>query len=864
MGLPIEHNPALAYRVDPIGTGISQPSKAVIPVDGIPIAGFTGTDLLSEGPSAPIIQPDAGTQTNTPEPQAEETTSWYWTFSKEALKVGVIVGATVVAGPLGGIVASGLVSVADQKLSKGEVDWKEAGIDMALGAIPGGVGAAAGKAVAAFGKTVAKEAATEAAEQAGKEAATTLVEETGKEVVEATAGEVAEQVGTEAARSVATEAGKQAAVGTTVQNTGSSATQSVVQQSSRASAKQVAAQSAVDGAALGYADGFVHTAYDSYKDTGAVDFGKAHQAGTTSAMAGAVGGAALGSAAHYFVSRASQKSLQKQVLPPAANPFSQATTRVSGSAVPVIQPRRLAPHAETNAALHPEPANAVDMAELPEARVIRPGEGAPSQGYHQVSFQDTKTGQTYRLIRTEVDGQDPLYRLESADGTLISEKQIPDQDLPRGIVIDGDMKSLDVTGRRAPELSHMQAVTLYLRRNQPFATYETYNIEDIQEGIFGPISHGFKDPSAIYHHLLERLNRGERIDFINMSYGTEVSLENLSIALGREINTGNIAHYFADLRSMVNRIAIASDNLDVAENAQFLNGLKDRFIEAKKQAALSQDNLTVAMIDKINATDYEVEFNQFVKLVKMEHQAMAKFEELAAQGIKIYKSSGNSSGQTFDLSALSPSVISIGALDETGRLADYTSIPGINPRYERGTFKPNHSDEGVNLTGTTDYVDIPARELTPLNALQLRYLGKPLQNFLLTLEKTAEVLRVAEQLANEGKNYRTHFMRYLRQEGIQNALIRAEDFAKLTTFFPENFGDTREFGNTAREYGAYVNMDGCYQVFDANEQGIITTPRRFALTAIEGTSFSAPCAAAKDSLQSFVQQFFPEAFQPAS
>ena len=86
---------------------------------------------------------------------------------------------TGVGGPAGialmaasGALLSGGISVASQKATTGEVDWRQAGIDTAAGALGGGPGAGAGAAVAVRGgSTVARHVAEGAVDGAASSAA---------------------------------------------------------------------------------------------------------------------------------------------------------------------------------------------------------------------------------------------------------------------------------------------------------------------------------------------------------------------------------------------------------------------------------------------------------------------------------------------------------------------------------------------------------------------------------------------------------------------------------------------------------------------------------------------------------------------
>ncbi len=178
------------------------------------------------------------------------------TIFKEIAKTGVVIGASVLGGLVGGVpgamvagaAAGGLVSVADQKLSKGRVNWGSALIDTAIGLIPAGLGGGVIKGLETL---------------------------TGKAFFNA--------VGRQGVKPIIA---KGATIG------------------------------AIDGAAISYASGVGHSAMDSYQQTGAVNWQAANKAGMDGIVAGAVGGAVAGGAVnglvHHFSAKSGQKALQKE------------------------------------------------------------------------------------------------------------------------------------------------------------------------------------------------------------------------------------------------------------------------------------------------------------------------------------------------------------------------------------------------------------------------------------------------------------------------------------------------------------------------------------------------------------------------
>ena len=168
---------------------------------------------------------------------------WYASFAKEGLKIGVVIGASLIGGVLGGppgslivgALASGLMSAVDQALTKGKVDVGTVLIETTLGLIPGGIGKALGGRLLSV---VSKES--------GKEAISWL-------------------------------------------------------------AKKKALSSALsggfNGGLMGYLGGVANIGYKDYKKTGKFDWHKANQAGQAAIISGIVGGVFAGMLGRVFSQR---------------------------------------------------------------------------------------------------------------------------------------------------------------------------------------------------------------------------------------------------------------------------------------------------------------------------------------------------------------------------------------------------------------------------------------------------------------------------------------------------------------------------------------------------------------------------------
>lgn len=84
-------------------------------------------------------------------------TPWYISVAKEGIKIGAIVGTSLVFGPLAGAGVSGLLSAADQWLSTGKIRVGQTLLDTFLGLIPGGMGSTVAKASTLMFKSLAQQ-----------------------------------------------------------------------------------------------------------------------------------------------------------------------------------------------------------------------------------------------------------------------------------------------------------------------------------------------------------------------------------------------------------------------------------------------------------------------------------------------------------------------------------------------------------------------------------------------------------------------------------------------------------------------------------------------------------------------------------
>lgn len=223
------YQPAL-YQPAPGGYGLMPAMTPVVfPVAALPVA-------------SPVdrFQPQASNSIKPPPP-------WYVKAGVEALKVGAVIGASLLGGLVGNVpgallaggLAAGTVSVADQKYSHGKVSWATAAVDTMIGLIPAG-----------FGGAIVKGAQS----LLGKK----LFESAGA----ATLGQVM---------------------------------------------SRGAAMGALDGSAIGYVGAAAHSGLESYRQTGSVDWGNTNQSGLQGLLAGALGGAVVGGALTSLVRYCSQK-----------------------------------------------------------------------------------------------------------------------------------------------------------------------------------------------------------------------------------------------------------------------------------------------------------------------------------------------------------------------------------------------------------------------------------------------------------------------------------------------------------------------------------------------------------------------------
>ena len=125
--------------------------------------------------------------------------------------------------------------------------------------------------------------------------------------------------------------------------------------------------------------------------------------------------------------------------------------------------------------------------------------------YGRVSWTNPKDGKIYHLLKESDLGDDKiLVRILNEDGSFLKNAEI----MPQKIILVDDFETVD----GFYGLTHGEMTSTYLRRHNPFAKIETINI-----GYSSPQDKRYLDA---YKQILERIENGEKIDYVSCSLGS--------------------------------------------------------------------------------------------------------------------------------------------------------------------------------------------------------------------------------------------------------------------------------------------------------------------------------------------------------
>lgn len=144
--------------------------------------------------------------------------------------------------------------------------------------------------------------------------------------------------------------------------------------------------------------------------------------------------------------------------------------------------------------------------------------------YSRCQWTNPKDGRVYNLLKEGVtDDGKILIRILDIDGAFVKEAVITPKKI---VIIDDNAKAIMKSGYKIKKAggSHGGSVEIFARRNNPFA-----NIEVISNAYAGKIGNHPKYSALGLEksltQVIEKLKNGEKIDFINCSWGGEANLK---------------------------------------------------------------------------------------------------------------------------------------------------------------------------------------------------------------------------------------------------------------------------------------------------------------------------------------------------
>jgi hypothetical protein len=336
------------------------------------------------------------------------------------------------------------------------------------------------------------------------------------------------------------------------------------------------------------------------------------------------------------------------------------------------------------------------------------------------------------------------------------------------VVDDFAKKSVDLNFDGKADITHGDLVSAYLRSKG----IEPINIERNQ--VRGNRESGFLK----LIELAEKIESGKLpVGAVNLSWGININIETFGRKLALPLNADNLQQY--------------RDR--IIERLQTLKTEGDLPLYSYKKRGLFRDNI---IEDRPSTFLYRIEV----------------CERLVRLGCPIYRAAGNNGHIYFDPVSLAKGVITVGALNGNGKIAEYSGHNSLVKKWATGDYSPSLVKGGIDLTndGLADIAGIT--QSSPRT----------------TPHKVESPLRSLKESANFNEICNAIFVAALKR-GFKDGQYSAQELLK-------NFGATSSLQNK------YKNMN--FEILGLTtrkEKTIVATKREIA-----GTSFATPVALATD------------------
>lgn len=259
--------------------------------------------------------------------------------------------------------------------------------------------------------------------------------------------------------------------------------------------------------------------------------------------------------------------------------------------------------------------------------------------YSRVEWTNPKDGKVYNLLKQgETKDGKVVVRILDEQGAFIKETGLK----PKNVVIVDDIvqkENLAFSDGFCLNSAHGDSVQIFMKRNNPFAHYEVINNSD--DSFFAKFALPEDKLEFAIKKLIEKIERGEKLDFINFSWGCEKPIEEFVEKYGKD----------------------------------FFKLSKFEQYSAMKSEMTKERNLFV-LLNKLNKLSKE-------------------------KGIRIFNAAGNGGKNSQGLELFFENIEGVGSLNIKGKISEFSASRSskFTQHYELGEYEIISNPEGINITG---------------------------------------------------------------------------------------------------------------------------------------------------------------------
>lgn len=218
------------------------------------------------------------------------------------------------------------------------------------------------------------------------------------------------------------------------------------------------------------------------------------------------------------------------------------------------------------------------------------------------------------------------------------------------------------------KIPHGDIVKRLIQRSNPFNNYEFIDISS---------KDNLMQPFEALKKLIQRIEKGEKIDAISCSFAREYTYEELETFLGQPIKNKPMVIQKNIIQKTLDKLSKANDS-ELRQHYDFLG-----------------ENCTPEFLKEVK------EFLQMSEEIKI-------YTRLKNLGVKIFMGSGNNTKvinkekvESINFDILAEGVEGVGALSKRGDIAQYSGTRKsiFTPHYEKGDLSIQYRENGINYSG---------------------------------------------------------------------------------------------------------------------------------------------------------------------